>query len=105
MASSVLCLPYKHEDLTTHAKIQVQWHRPVSPVLGRQRQEDVWLSIDSQINSLGKLQVPVRDPVSQTKVDYSRGTTWKVSPGFLVNKCSYTHVHTYVNTYIHMQNG
>lgn len=58
-----------------HVKGQVWWHRPVVPVLGRLTQKGGWVSPHSH-------QVPVRDPVSQNRVDYFN---------FFVLMCPYIH--------------
>lgn len=44
MALSAKCLLYSCEDLIPgiHVEIWAQHHKPVIPVLGKERQEDLW---------------------------------------------------------------
>ena len=61
MVQSVKCLPYKHEDLNSSPRLPIMMEHILSPVLGRQREEDIW---GSQSSILVELQAR-RDPASQ----------------------------------------
>ena len=61
MVQSVKCLPYKQEDLSSSPRSPIMMEHIVSPLLERQREEDIW---GSQSSILVELQAR-RDPASQ----------------------------------------
>lgn len=79
LALWVKYLAYKHEDPSSipnnHKKFGTCWHSFVIPVLGKWRQEDSCSSLASQLNQIGKIQVPVKVPVSKNKLNSWRKNT------------------------------
>lgn len=77
---------------------KVQWYTLVIPVLGRQRQEDLWGLLVSQSSWIGDLWFSER-PCPKNKVESNWGRHMTSTSAFLIHECTYAHVHTWTRMY------
>lgn len=109
-AGSVKCLENKHEDLRLipgmHRKLGVVTCSPSTGEADGRLPE----AYSSQPSPISESQVPVRSPVSKSKVDGTPGEHWRLFTGCHVELCSsgrmraHTHIHTllYIHTKIYL---
>lgn len=84
------------------------WYMSMLPVLGRQRQHDLWGSLARKFTLTDNSQVLVRDLVSNNEVGDDRGRYPTLIPS--LHACihghahSHTHVHVCMHTHIYTHN-
>lgn len=102
----------KHEDLSLMPRTHIKswWHVLIIPALGNWSHQDLWDSLTGQPSLLGKPQVPVRDPVTQTKLSAAVRKTakgWPLDSTHIlfihmhVDSLSFykhIHIHTYISS-------